>query len=146
MGLRIIKLSKKERESLVLGYEKGKSSAYRKRCHIILLKSDGRSSKDVGSIVGCCDVSVNAWLNRYESEGIDGLKTRSGRGRKPILDVEKDAEKVKSVVKNERQKLSNAKVILEQELAKSFSLETLKRYIKNLVANGNELENVLRKS
>ncbi|MBQ9213774.1 MAG: transposase [Bacteroidales bacterium] len=31
-------------------------------------------------------VSVNAWVKRYKEEGIDGLKTRVRRGRKPIMD------------------------------------------------------------
>jgi len=30
--------------------------------------------------------SVYSWLNRYETEGIDGLVIREGRGRKPAYE------------------------------------------------------------
>ena len=138
MHLRTIELTATQYQELKDGYEKGKSSAYRKRCHIVILKSEGRTSLDVGQIVGTHQISVNNWLNRYESEGISGLKTKSGRGRKRILDKEKDGEKIKAQVKKERQRLKRAKVNIEQELNKSFSLITLKRFLKNLSANGNE--------
>lgn len=138
MHLRTIELTATQYQELKDGYEKGKSSAYRKRCHIVILKSEGRTSLDVGQIVGTHQISVNNWLNRYESEGISGLKTKSGRGRKRILDKEKDGKKIKAQVKKERQRLKRAKVNIEQELNKSFSLITLKRFLKNLSANGNE--------
>ncbi len=138
MHLRTIELTATQYQELKDGYEKGKSSAYRKRCHIVILKSEGRTSLDVGQIVGTHQISVNNWLNRYESEGISGLKTKSGRGRKRILDKEKDGEKIKAQVKKERQRLKRVKVNIEQELNKSFSLITLKRFLKNLSANGNE--------
>ena len=138
MHLRTIELTATQYQELKDGYEKGKSSAYRKRCHIVILKSEGRTSLDVGQIVGTHQISVNNWLSRYESEGISGLKTKSGRGRKRILDKEKDGEKIKAQVKKERQRLKRAKVNIEQELNKSFSLITLKRFLKNLSANGNE--------
>lgn len=95
MHLRTIELTSTQYQELKNGYEKGKSSAYRKRCHMVLLKSEGRTSLDIVQIVGAYQISVNNWLTRYESEGIAGLKTKSGRGRKRILDEEKDAEKIK---------------------------------------------------
>ena len=61
--------------------------------------------------------------------GIKGLKMLSGRGRKPILD-EADLEKVKEVVAEHRQKLSVAREELEQALGKTFSQDTLKRFVK----------------
>lgn len=138
MHLRTIELAATQYEELKKGYEKGKSSAYRKRCHLVILKSEGRTSLDVGQIVGLHQISVNNWLNRYEKEGISGLKTKTGRGRKRILDKEKDAEKIKKEVKKERQRLKKAKDNIEKELDKSFSLMTLKRFLKNLSADGSE--------
>ena len=137
MYLRTIELTTDQYQALKNGYENGKKSAFRKRCHLVLLKREGRTSKDVGQIVGLHEISVNNWLTRYELEGIEGLKTKPGRGRRPILDKEKDAEKVKEQVKIERQRLKKAKDNIEKELDKSFSLMTLKRFLKNLSANGN---------
>ncbi len=59
-----------------------------------------------------------------------GLETRPGRGRKAILQ-EQDLESVRQVVAQHRQRLSVAKTELEQALGKSFSQETLARFVKN---------------
>lgn len=132
-----IKLNDTQRAELENGYKNGKS-VFSKRCHIILLKSDSRTSKEVADILGTNQISINAWLKRYEEQGIDGLNTRSGQGRKRILDEKKDKEKIKEAVKKERQRLKHAKDNLEQELQKEFSLKTLKRFLKNLTVDGNE--------
>lgn len=135
--IRKIALSEPERTVLLAGYRQGKSSAFRQRCHMILLKSEGRTSKDVAAILGSNLVSVNNWLTRYQQEGIAGLSTRPGRGRKAILDPVSDEEQVRQVVKQERQRLKRAKVILEEELHKQFSEKTLKRFLKELAQAGN---------
>jgi len=135
---KLIELSKSERAALETGFKNRDSTIYSRRCHIILLKSEGRSSKEIAKIFGITDQSVNNWVKRYESSGLAGLQTRSGQGRKPILDKETDEAKVKAAVKKERQRLKLVKEELEQELNKSFSVLTLKRFLKNLSADGNE--------
>jgi transposase len=141
-----IELSNKERQELEQGYREGKSHAYRERCQMMLLKSGERSSEDIAKIVGCCEMSVNNWLKRYEVEGLEGLATKPGRGRKAILDEVKDAGKIKEVVQANRQRLSVAKVELEEALEKQFSQKTLERHIKKVIAVINASENVLNNS
>ena len=85
---KVIELSTEQRAALEKGYRKGKSHAFRMRCQMILLKSKQRSSLKVGQILGCCEIVVNNWLHRYEVEGIEGLETRAGRGRKPKLSTQ----------------------------------------------------------
>jgi transposase len=138
--IRTLQISKEQHAELEEGYRNGPSHAFRKRCHLVLLKSEERTSKDVGDIVGLHQVSVNQWLNRYQEQGITGLKTRPGRGRKPILDPEKDIEKVRKAVEEERQRLSQAKHLQETELDKSFSLKTLKRFLKKTTAATNAFD------
>ena len=138
MNLRTITLTESQRIALEQGYKKDKNSSFRQRCHLVLLKSTGRTSADVGSILGMNEISVNSWLNRYESEGIEGLRTKPGRGPKPILDEKSDAELVKSLVLAECQRLKLAKQEIEVALGKKFSLQTLKRFLKNLSASGSE--------
>ena len=108
---------------------------------MVLLKSEVRKSVEVAKVLGCHEVSVNNWLKRYEAEGISGLATKPGRGRKAILDGE-DLEAVTRAVRTNRQRLSIAKAELEAELEKSFSTKTLERYIKNMVRAINASENV----
>ena len=138
MGVpRVIQLSVSQRAELEKGYRTSKNATFSRRCHIILLKSEPRTSKEVAEIVGTNQLSVNQWMDRYEAEGIEGLKTRPGRGRKPLLDEKRDGEAVRKAVKKERQRLQRAKEMLEKELDKSFSLKTLQRFLKNLSADGN---------
>jgi DNA-directed RNA polymerase specialized sigma subunit len=56
--------------------------------------------------------------------------TKPGRGRRPILDKERDSEKVREIVKEHRQRFDIAKSELEKELGKSFSKKTLVRFLK----------------
>ena len=136
--IRIIELRAEELHLLKQGYSKGSGHAFRKRCHVVLLKAEGRSSKDIGGIVGMHEVSVNNWLNRYEAEGIAGLSTKAGRGRKPLLDERQDATIVRDMITEERRRLKQAKELLEQKLNKKFSGKTLKRFLKSLTAATNE--------
>jgi len=79
-------------------------------------------------------VTVNNWLNRYQAAGIAGLATKPGRARKPLLEPARDLEQVRAAVVAKRQHLSQAKLLLEQQLHKEFSLKTLKRFLKKLSA------------
>lgn len=105
----------------------------------MLFKSEKRTSLEIANILGICEMAVNNWLNRYESEGIDGLQTRKGRGRKAILQTS-DLEQVKAAVKRARQRISIARAELEASLGKEFSHSSLKRYLKKTVVAINELE------
>jgi transposase len=113
---------------------------------MILLKSERRTAIEIAGLIGCCEVVVNNWLKRYEAEGIEGLRTKPGRGRKPLLDAERDLPRVKAAVAANRQRISLARAELEAELGKSFSTKTLERYIKNMVLAINESESVPQKS
>ena len=136
--IRVVELKVKERKALEEGFRTGKGHAFRKNCQLILLKSEGRTSKEVGGILQMHAVTVNKWLDRYEAEGIEGLRVKAGRGRKQVLDPEADKDKVRKVVEKERQRLKQAKLILEQDLEKKFSLKTLKRFLKKVAADTKE--------
>ena len=140
--IKTVELSGAQRTALERGYRTGSSHAFRLRCQMILLKSERRTAAEIADLLGCCEVVVNNWLKRYESEGIEGLRTRPGRGRKPVLDAEKDLPRVKAAVAANRQRVSLAKAELEAELGKTFSTKTLARYIKNMAAAINESESV----
>lgn len=140
--IKTVELSRVQRAALEKGYHTGSSHAFRVRCQMILLKSERRTAAEIAELLDCCEVVVNNWLKRYESEGIEGLRTKPGRGRKPILDAEKDLPSVKAAVTANRQRISVAKAALEAELGKTFSTKTLERYIKNRVLAINESESV----
>jgi len=77
--------------------------------------------------------SVNNWLSRYTREGIDGLHTKEGQGRKPILE-EEHYNIVRAAVEQERQRLEQAKKIVEDNIGKKMSASTLTRFLKVITA------------
>ena len=96
--------------------------------------------------MGCCEVVVNNWVARYEQEGIAGLHTKAGRGRKAILQAATDLEPVRQAVRGNRQRLRVAKADLEEALGKRFSDKTLRRFLKATLHAINASENVPAKS
>lgn len=126
-------LKPEEQASLEEALRKSGNHTFRMRCQSILLKAAGRKSKDVARIVGMCHVSVNGWLKRYKKEGIAGLKTKPGRGRKPVLNKETDREAVLEAVKANRQRISLAKAAWEQaEPGKAVGRDTFRNFLKVL--------------
>lgn len=133
-----IELDDNRRKELEKGCRNGKSHAFRTRCPKVLLKSEGRKSKDIADFLGFCQQAVNNWLKRYKAEGIKGLKVKDGRGRPAILSKTEDLEAVKKAVQKHRQRISIARAELETTLGKEFSSRTLDRYLKILTADINE--------
>lgn len=130
-------LSKVSREELEKLQIKSTNASLRKRCQLILLKADGRSSKDVGSILKMSHVSVNSWVKRYKEEGILGLSIKPGRGKKGVLNFEEDKASILEFIKKHRQKVSSAKAEWESTSGKKVSEKTFKRFLKSLVEDIN---------
>lgn len=139
-------LTPEQRTALETAHRDGESAAFRKRCQMILLKSQGRTSVEVAGIVGCCEMSVNNWVTRYQEQGLDGLRTRPGRGRKAILNTDTDLGAVRAAVRSNRQRVHLAKADLEEALGKRFCDKTLVRFLKKTVLAINACENVPAKS
>jgi transposase len=130
-------LSESAKAELETLFKKSNNHSLRKRCQTILLKADGRYSKDVGEIVGMSHVSVNSWLKRYNSGGIPGLLIKPGRGCKPKIDKEKDEMEVLELTKKHRQRLNTAKAEWESVSGKSVSRDTFRRFLKVLAEDIN---------
>jgi transposase len=131
-------LDAEAKNALEEGFKTGKKHAFRVRCQLVLLKSENRTSKEVAKIVKMCEMSVNNWLVRYADEGIEGLKTKKGRGRKPLINKTTDKSKVLESVKANRQRLQTAKAEWEAESGKSVSRDTLRRFLKALADDTSE--------
>lgn len=137
----VVELDEAQRSALEQGHRHGSSHSYRRRCQMVLLKSQGRTAQQVIDVVGGCEVVVNNWVRRYQQEGLPGLKTKPGRGRKAILQ-EGDVEAVRASVGEHRQRLSVAKSELEVALGKSFCRKTLADFVKKTVVSINESASV----
>jgi transposase len=133
----VLTLPDEERAALEKSAKHGPTYSYRLRCQAVLLKTDPQNKRTALAIaqqLGCCEMSVNDWLKRYQQQGLAGLKVKPGRGRKPILNQETDLAAVRRAVQGSRQRLSLAKTELEQELGKEFSALTLRKFLKKTVA------------
>lgn len=132
---RTIELTDEQRTALENGYRKGKNHAFRFRCQLVLLKSENRSSVEIAEILGCCEVVINNWLTRFEKEGIQGLQTRAGRGRKPKLSTQNPVhlQTVKAEIALHPQSVKTVVATLEQDLDLQMHPDTLKRFLKRLV-------------
>lgn len=132
---KVIELSAEQRAALKKGYRKGTSHAFRIRCQMVLLKSEKRSSLEVAYVLGCCEIVVNNWLRRYEKEGIEGLKTRPGRGRKPKLSTQNPLhlQTVKAEIAKHPQSVKTVVAKLGEELDLAMHPDTLKRFLKKMV-------------
>ncbi len=132
-----IELSESERIKLNLGFKEGRSHCFRMRCKAVLLKSEGHSSKAIGEVVEMTQISVNKWVNRYLLEGISGLETRKGRGRKPIMECS-DEEAVRHAIENDRQSVNKAREAWQSAVGKEASESTFKRFLSALAQDISE--------
>ena len=132
-----IELSESERIKLNFGYKEGSSHCFRMRCKAVLLKSEGLSSEAIGKIVEMTQISVNNWVKRYLLEGISGLETRKGRGRKPIMDCS-DEEAVRKAIENDRQSVNKAREAWQNAVGKEASESTFKRFLSALAQDISE--------
>jgi len=132
-----LELSVAESEALEKGYRSGEKHTFRRRCQMILLKSEGLTNKKIGELFSCHQMTVYGWVKRYETEGISGLQTKEGSGRAPILRTAEDLARVREKVSLHRQRIGMAKAELEEELGKNFSEKTLRRFLKKTAADIN---------
>ena len=101
------------------------------RCHAVLLKSQGMKAEEIGELTEMCQMTVGSWVKRFETEGIKGLETRPGRGRKPIMDCS-DEEAVRIAIENDRQSVKKAKEAWQNATGKEASESTFKAFLSAL--------------
>ena len=134
---KVLELTEAERLALEKGFRLGEKHCFRMRCRAVLLKADGLSSAAAGVQTEMSHVSVNAWVKRFKSEGIDGLNTRSGRGRKPIMDCS-DEEAVRQAIDKERKSVIMASAAIEKAWGNEPSDSTFKRFLSALAQDISE--------
>ncbi|WP_241159048.1 MULTISPECIES: helix-turn-helix domain-containing protein [unclassified Bacteroides] len=101
------------------------------RCRAILLKADGLSASQVGKQTDMIAQTVGSWGKRFEGQGIKGLYTRSGQGRKAIRDCS-DEEVVCKAIESDRQSVRAAQEAWQNASGKEASESTFKRFLSAL--------------
>ncbi len=130
-------------EKAVLEYEKkyGKSDAYRIRCHAILLSNKSFTTNEIATILEVTKSSIYNWFSAWRTDGIEGLKTKSGQGRKPVLSTDNSdhVEGVKKAVKKVAQEGGNLlnEIQTELELEDGLTKKMLSLFLQKLITPGN---------
>ena len=93
----------------------------------------------MAAVLDTNEIRVHNWLKRYAAQGLEGLNTSAGQGRKPILE-QAHLPVVRAAVEQERQRLSQAQKIIENTMGKKMSQQTLIRFLKNSTAVTNASE------
>lgn len=141
----IEKLNKTEIEFLENGFKTGKSHTYRIRSKAILMSYEKWDCSAIADFFDVHLITVYNWLDRWQRGGIENMKDKPGRGRKPILDLSKEThvQMVTAAIEASPSNIKKALSKIEQELDVSMSKKTLTRFLKNLSADGNDIEKAL---
>ncbi len=59
------------------------------RAQVVLLRAQGMKQRDVAGQLGVSVVCVNKWSQRFAQAGLEGLRDKSGRGRKRTIPLDK---------------------------------------------------------
>jgi hypothetical protein len=73
----------------------------------------------------------NGRVKRFESEGINGLYTRPGHGRKPIMDCS-DEDAVRRAIESDRQSVRAAKETWRNASGKEAGELTFRRFLSKI--------------
>lgn len=132
------KLEEAQKRALEKGYKSGKHFLLRRKCQCILLSDQGKTIGELSELFGVSRLSITKWLNLWQSQGIEGLDLKPGRGRpaKLRLEDENQIQRVKMLVENEPKNLNRVVGQLKEELDIELSKKTLKRFLKNLNTSG----------
>ena len=90
-----------------------------------------RTGTALSALLQVSQVTVYGWFNRWERGGLAGLANAKGQGRLAILQAT-DRERVEATVRANHQQIKHMTTAVRQELAKSFSPLTLKRFLKRV--------------
>lgn len=136
-------LTEDDRASLQQGYTYGKSPLFRRKCHCILQSDAGKTTRELAGIFQVSTISVLNWFKLWEKEGIEGLKLKAGRGRKPKLNPsnQNHVKVVKTLIENDNQNLSKVSGQVADQLGIDLSKKTLKRFLKSLNTDGSAFVN-----
>ena len=95
-----------------------------KRLRTVLMAHQGFTAPEVAICTGFSPRSVQEWVARYNREGLSGLKTKAGRGRKPPLTPE-EADQLKQRL--DAGQLSGPRrdqgLVIQQELVPLYGVE-----------------------
>ena len=104
----------------------GETKQERIRSHAILLSHQGKTSKELAEIFSVSQRTIFQWFEDFNERGCESLCMQSGRGRKRLLDEEKDKERIELYPHQPKK----AYAITLEHLPIKISYDTFKRFLK----------------
>ena len=140
--MRFVKLSEAEIITLQEGHKNSSNFQFRNRCQCLWLSHQGKTVPELVKFFEVNPVTIYGWFDRWQKGGICGLMNKSGRGRKPILSVQnpKHLKAVRNSVAKNAQSAKQMVAQLENTLDEKMSIQTVRRFLKNLVSLTGESE------
>ena len=68
------------------------------RARIVLLAAEGKPNAQIAAELGCNVNTARLWRNRFLAQGLSGLQDAPGRGRKPVIVGEREAQIVSATL------------------------------------------------
>ena len=128
--LKFVKTPTEEiKEQLSEIYHDHPDFAFRKRAHAILLSAKGITINQLQDIFEVDRDTISAWIKRFETSGVEGLKSLPIPGRPPIY-TEDEVRQLKDLIDQEPRQIKQAQAALQQATGKSSCTVTLKRELK----------------
>lgn len=109
--------------------QKSKYYQVRQRAKCIQLSYQGFQISKIMKILKVGRNTIYNWLNNWEKYNLIGLYNKKGRGRKTILEGQKE-EQVKEWIKNQTKNLKIVQEKIKSEWKIEISKETIKRLAK----------------
>ena len=134
--MRFVKLTEPEIATLQDGHKSGSQFQFRNRCFCLILSGQGKTVRELAGFFEVSRITIYAWFDAWEAGGITGLMNRPGQGRKPILSLQnpEHIKQVKNAIAKNPQSVKSVVAELEPKLQVKMHVETLKRFLKNLVS------------
>ena len=127
---RVEKITDLERENLKAIKKHHLKYRERERAMGVLLSYKGYSPKEIGDIFDISERVVYTWIDNFNANGVIGLLTQKGQGRKSIFTKE-DEVRVKELVEKYPFQLSTVcSELLNDGI--EVSKKTLKAFLKSL--------------
>jgi transposase len=130
--MRYITLEESARQELDIIYHTHAKSYVRQRAQCLLLSSRGYRIPILADIFSTRTHTVRSWFDRWESDGIQGLEIRSGRGLKPAISEDNTAfvASIRDEVSSDPNKLSRVVEKLNARWGTTLSVRQLKTFLK----------------
>jgi transposase len=128
-------LSEVAQQELQKTYQNHSNFKVRQRAHAILLNHQGYTINQLQAIFQINRDYISCWIDRYNTQGIQGLEDLPRSGR-PLIYTADEIEILKAKIGEEPRQIKQAQAFLEAQTNKKSCLETVKRILKKTTIRG----------